>query len=105
MTKDWRATLRTIINERGLSLRELSLRLGQSEGYMKVLLGRSNEPGLGTLQKICNELGVPVSALIDDIPADQEAIIFARAFSRLTAEEKAAVRTIMRTLGKSQNDS
>lgn len=103
MEKDWRKELRKIIGDQGLSLREVSLRLGKSEGYLKVLLTRENEPGIGTLSKICTELNVPVSSLIEDLPRDAEALQIARTFERLTAEQKSAVKTIMATMGQSQD--
>lgn len=95
MNKDWRQELRAIIKARGLSLREVSLRLSNNEGYLKVLLARQNDPGLTTLQKICDELRIPLSSLIDDIPADVDAIDIARAFAGLSDDDKATVKRVI----------
>jgi transcriptional regulator with XRE-family HTH domain len=103
MNKDWRESIRKIIKDKGLSLREVSLRLGQSEGYLKVLLSRSGDPGVNTLSKICDELRVPISSLIDDIPENPEALQFAREFAELTPEQQSAIRTIMLTMSGGSN--
>lgn len=61
--RDRIAFLRT---ERGISARELSLRLGQSTGYIsQIETGKSN-PSVEMLIYICEELGISVSAFFDD---------------------------------------
>lgn len=98
MKKEWRKELRAIIKSKGLTLAEVSKRLTGNEGYLKVMLARNNEPGLGTLQKICDELNIPISSLIEDVPADLDAISIARAFADLSNDDKAAVKRMVAAL-------
>ena len=57
------AFLRT---EKKLSARELSLRLGQSVGYINhIEIGKSN-PSMEMMFYICEELGVTMSEFFDD---------------------------------------
>lgn len=61
--RDRIAFLRT---EKNISARELSLRLGQSTGYIsQIETGKSN-PSVEMLIYICEELGVSMSAFFDD---------------------------------------
>ena len=64
--RDRIAFLRT---EKGISARELSLRLGQSTGYIsQIETGKSN-PSVEMLIYICEELGISMSAFFDDTQA------------------------------------
>lgn len=57
------ALLRT---EKGISARELSLRLGQSEGYINAIETGRSMPSITMLFYICEELGVSLSAFFDE---------------------------------------
>ena len=50
----------------GLSARELSLRLGQSEGYINAIETGKSNPSLSMLYYICQELGVSLSEFFDE---------------------------------------
>ncbi|GGB56726.1 hypothetical protein GCM10011316_31080 [Roseibium aquae] len=95
---DWRGKVRAIVKRKGFSLREVSLRMGRSEGYLKVLLARENDPGVDTLSKLCKVLAVPVSSVIDDVPENPEALEFARCFEKLTDDQRTAIKTIMEAM-------
>lgn len=48
-----------------ISARELSLRLGQSEGYINAIENGKSNPSVQMLQYICEELGVSLSDFYD----------------------------------------
>lgn len=57
------AVLRT---DKGISARELSLKLGQSEGYINAIETGKSMPSVTMLFYICEELGVSPSAFFDE---------------------------------------
>ncbi len=57
------AMLRT---DKNISARELSLRLGQSEGYINAIETGKSNPSIIMLFYICEELGVSVSDFFDE---------------------------------------
>ncbi len=57
------AFLRTNMN---ISARELSLRLGQSEGYINAIENGKSNPSVQMLEYICEELGVSMSDFYDE---------------------------------------
>lgn len=56
------ALLRTYKN---ISARELSLRLGQSEGYINAIENGKSNPSVQMLEYICEELGVSLKDFFD----------------------------------------
>ncbi len=56
------ATLRT---NKNISARELSLRLGQSEGYINAIENGKSNPSVQMLEYICEELDVSLSDFYD----------------------------------------
>lgn len=57
------AFLRT---NKNISARELSLRLGQSEGYINAIENGKSNPSVQMLGYICEELGVSMSDFYDE---------------------------------------
>lgn len=57
------AFLRT---DKNISARELSLRLGQSSGYISQIETGKSKPSLEMLIYICEELGISMSDFFDD---------------------------------------
>ena len=49
-----------------ISARELSLRLGQSEGYINQIESGKSKPSIEMMFYICEELGVTMSEFFDD---------------------------------------
>ncbi len=50
----------------GISARELSLRLGQSEGYINAIENGKSNPSVQMLSYICEELGVSMMDFYDE---------------------------------------
>lgn len=66
-----RERLRELVAEVGPSARAISLRAGQGPTAIKdILSGRSRNPGVATLQRIAEALGVPLAELMDGDPAE-----------------------------------
>ena len=64
-----RERLRAIIQERGVTPREVSLRVGQNAYLVRdILNGRSANPRLDTVQKLADALGVPLRDLTSESP-------------------------------------
>ncbi len=57
------AVLRT---NKNISARELSLRLGQSEGYINAIENGKSNPSVQMLGYICEELGISMSDFYDE---------------------------------------
>lgn len=58
----------------GLSYRQLSAKTGLSYTYIQqILAGAAHNPSLSVLTKLCHSLGVPVSDVVADEPAERDA--------------------------------
>ncbi|MFI7382695.1 helix-turn-helix domain-containing protein [Streptomyces sp. NPDC049813] len=62
--------LKALRARRGLSLSELARRSGVGKGTLSELEGGSRNPTLETLYALTTALGTPLSAVLDDPPAD-----------------------------------
>lgn len=65
MTYSWRQRLQSIMDERGLSMKELSLAAGLGETAVRDLLQRKQSPRIDTLQALATALGMSVSQLYE----------------------------------------
>lgn len=66
---DWSTVLRAFIEETGASQTDIALAVGISQPHVSRLLnGQSREPGIRTVQAICDGLGIPrsLAGLLDD---------------------------------------
>ena len=101
--ENWRDRLKTKIAEKGLSMRKLSEMIGQNPDYIKKTMHQQSDPSIATFLKIADALDVSLFWLWRGEPVDLEAERFAREFSKLTAEQKAAIHAVMSTLTKSSD--
>ena len=92
------AFLRT---NKNISARELSLRLGQSEGYINAIENGKSNPSVQMLGYICEELGVTMSDFYDKgnkYPDLVEAII--KEAKRLDKDSLESVLNVMKSMGE-----
>lgn len=91
------AFLRT---NKGISARELSLRLGQSEGYINAIENGNSNPSIQMLRYICDELGVSMSEFYDkenQYPALINEII--KEAKRLDKKSLEGILSVMKNMG------
>lgn len=92
------AFLRT---DKNISARELSLRLGQSTGYISQIETGKSKPSLEMLIYICEELGVSMSDFFDDTKTYpfliDEIVTEAK---KLNKDSLKSVLSVMRNLNK-----
>lgn len=92
------AFLRT---NRGISARELSLRLGQSEGYINAIENGKSNPSIQMLGYICEELDVSLSDFYDEgnqYPNIIKEII--KEAKRLDKKALEGILCVMKNMGK-----
>lgn len=92
------AFLRT---NKNISARELSLRLGQSEGYINAIENGKSNPSIQMLLYICEELGVSMSDFYDegnDYPDLINDIIHEA--KRLDKKSLESILSVMKNMGK-----
>lgn len=77
MNQDWRSRLTSAIEKKNMSKREVSLAAGMGAGYVHSLLKENKDPGVDSLLKVCDILGVSLSWLIRgfDISPEDEALL------------------------------
>lgn len=93
MGSGWRERLEEAIKASGKSLREISLAIGRSHGYLYTVLDENREPSASTMIAIADVLGISGSKLILDleVSADSEALL--RLFAGLEpAQQKDFIR-------------
>lgn len=84
------AFLRT---EKNISARELSLRLGQSTGYIsQIETGKSN-PSVEMLIYICEELGISMSAFFDE--SQQYPVLIDKVIKEAKKLDKSSLESIL----------
>lgn len=91
------AKLRT---DKNISARELSLRLGQSEGYINAIETGKSNPSVVMLFYICEELGISLSEFFDEsnnYPILIREII--KESKRLNKKSLESVLNIMKNMG------
>ena len=92
------AFLRT---NKGISARELSLRLGQSEGYINAIENGNSNPSIQMLEYICEELGVSMSEFYDKENKYPELINeIIKEAKRLDRNSLEGVLSVMKSMGK-----
>lgn len=87
--------LKSVIEERGLSMREVSLGSGNSESYVAGIISSPRDPHLGKLFNVCEYLGLSTTWLLYgfDVPDGADEIL------QLIAERPelaASVATLLR---------
>lgn len=92
------AALRT---DKNISARELSLRLGQSEGYINAIENGKSNPSIQMLNYICEELGISMCEFYDTDNKHpdliQEVIKEAK---RLDKKSLEGILSVMKNMGK-----
>lgn len=90
-----RAFIRTAMNARGMSQRALSAAAGLSESAVRDVLGRTTNPGVGTLYKISEALGIPFDDMMAAGEGDGSAnnLLAWRMFHKMTRADLAAACT------------
>ncbi len=92
------AFLRT---NKSVSARELSLRLGQSEGYINAIENGRSKPSVEMLFYICEELGVSMSDFFDESNQQPDLIkAIIKEAKRLNKKSLEGVLNIMQNMGK-----
>jgi transcriptional regulator with XRE-family HTH domain len=75
---DWRFRLKAALDERDLSMREVSLRAGLAPGYVASLLGKEHkDPTISNLSAVCDAVGVSLPHVLygfDITPEDQKIV-------------------------------
>ncbi|MFJ2399784.1 helix-turn-helix domain-containing protein [Streptomyces xanthochromogenes] len=66
------AAIRTIRELRGLTLRRLAHLIGRDPGFLSHIETEQQGAGNDTLQRIADELHVPIDAITREKPRDQE---------------------------------
>ncbi|MBQ8392790.1 MAG: helix-turn-helix transcriptional regulator [Clostridia bacterium] len=90
--------IRELLDERKMTMYQLSQRAGIPQSTLSNLFLRNNAPTLPTLEKICNALDITVC---DFFKTDEEAINesdFIEEWNRLSVEEKRTVYKMMKLL-------
>lgn len=100
MDKTWQERVKTLMEERGLSMRALSLRMNMDESYVKKALAGSISPKLETILKFRDALNVPLSYLVDGIPNDPRFDDIARKLAMLSDQEADAVEAVINSMLK-----
>ena len=68
----WFDRLLNAIADSGLSYREISLKAGLSDSYVRQMIGMGKQPTISKFLKICDVIGVnPIAILTDDKSATQ----------------------------------
>lgn len=92
------AFLRT---NKNISARELSLRLGQSEGYINSIENGKSNPSVQMLVYICEELGVSMSEFYDKDNKYPDLIKdIIKEAKRLDKKSLEGVLSVMKNMGK-----
>ncbi len=92
------AFLRT---NKNISARELSLRLGQSEGYINAIENGKSNPSVQMLAYICEELGVSMSDFYDqDNPYPDLIQDIVKEAKRLDRKSLEGILNVMKNMGK-----
>ncbi len=92
------AFLRT---NKNISARELSLRLGQSEGYINSIENGKSNPSVQMLGYICEELGVSMSDFYDEDNKYPDLIKdIIKEAKRLDKKSLEGVLSVMKNMGK-----
>ncbi len=95
---DWRQRLATAIEKSGRSPRDLSIKIGRSEGYVRSLLQDGKEPGVDTFKRLCEELGVsPMWILYGTDDKDPETARVFAAFSAMNADQRKSFLVFLKT--------
>lgn len=92
------ATLRT---DKKISARELSLRLGQSEGYINAIENGKSNPSIQMLNYICEELGISMCEFYDtdnQYPYLMQEVI--KEAKRLNKKSLEGILSVMKNMGK-----
>ncbi len=92
------AFLRT---SKGISARELSLRLGQSAGYINAIENGNSNPSVQMLKYICEELSVSMSDFYDHENKYPDLIQqLVKEAKRLDKQALEGVLSVMKSMGK-----
>jgi len=74
----WRERLSQALKDRGLSMRDVSLRAGLAAGYVASLLGKEQkDPTISNLAAVCDAVGVSLPFVLygyEITPEDQEIV-------------------------------
>ena len=90
------AQLRT---QKGVSARDMSLSLGQSESYINKIENRRTMPSMAGFFYICEYLGIEPQAFFNpDLTAPQQTAELWNAIGRLTPQQTAHILQIVRDL-------
>ena len=79
-----------------MSMRALSMKAGQSEGYVAGILNVGKEPTIGPLMAMCEVLKVSPAYILLGIDLDQEGLDFLQAWKKLPPEVQEAFRAAAR---------
>ncbi|MEC9469536.1 MAG: helix-turn-helix transcriptional regulator [Pseudomonadota bacterium] len=98
MDEEWRENLRFALKKKSITGVELCKRIGHPPNYISGLLTKGGCPNLRTMIKIANALETPIEEVFFRANVISESEQIARDFSKLTSQQKQAVRIIISTL-------
>lgn len=89
------AQLRT---EKGVSARDMSLSVGQNEGYINNIENKNNFPSMAVFFYICEYLEITPKEFFDDIPAPHEANELFEEIKGLKKEQLDVIRQLIKKM-------
>jgi transcriptional regulator with XRE-family HTH domain len=95
---DWRERLLSVLEERGLSMREVSVASGCSHSYLSKVLSLGNDPSLQNILAIADYLNISISWLLTGVEASKQSEDFARLYSSLTPEQQERVLRLLQSM-------
>jgi transcriptional regulator with XRE-family HTH domain len=97
MNQEWRNRLASFLEDRKLSKREVSLAAGMGPGYIHSILKEGKDPGVESLIKVCDTLGITLSWLLYgfDIGPEDERLL--QQIQNADPQSKEALLTLLRS--------
>lgn len=98
-SRDWRERLRAKIADSGLTMQEVSLKVGRSRNYLRSILSEGKEPGLETFTKVCDVIKVnPLWVLYGGEEDFATSLDLLREFVKLTPEQREGFFQLAKTM-------
>lgn len=94
----WRERLKEILEERQLSMREVSIASGCGHGYLYKILRENSEPTLDKLMKVANYLDLSLSWLLTGLDVSKQTEDFTLLYESLSPEQRERVFLLLQSM-------